>query len=806
MGDLSSKTIEEMTRAELEALIASGGVSSDPSSAPTTDRSAMSEALTPVPMPQAPLPDSVGGLQQIIDAGGVRSDKGPPKYINTGTNNAAGVDDTIQTQSPNMFSGVSSASNRGMTLGLSDPIAAFARAGVDTVWDGVTGADNPQSFGDRYDDHRNIIQSDAEAFRRENPITDIVAEGLGGLGALGGAGMGVKGARAVSPSASAAMERMSRGRVLPSVPGAGAAASNVSRGKTLATRSAKAAGVGSAATGFYEMNTSRPGEALNDALDGLLLGGVIGAGSVPVIELGLGLGRGVFNKIADKFGGDVTEAGRRIAAVVKEAGEGDLQRGIERVKRRLKTFGPGTVLADVLGERGVDMASGAALVPGKSRQQAADFVSGRKKDRPKRLRAVADENLSDESFYDNKDEIVESMRKEAEPLYKAAFAPKTTKGGRVVVQWDEHLERMINDPDMKRGMAQGIKIIRRDANADNIPFNYEEYAIKGFNEDGTLIFGGTPNLRVLDAGKRGLDQIIEAARDDFGKIKWTPDLRSIENFRKKLVAKLDDMTTDEDGVSLYKKARAAWAGPATELDSLDLGRAFLRGDEEISKKAFDALSDKNKELFLIGVRRETTKKINANTSTATNKFGEQFADMWIRFENILSPAKFKAFKEGIDAEIRKFEVDKSINTAAGSPTSKNIQNVKDLGAIPMAGVDVAEAGARGGGVGATMKTLSNALEYFRKPSPKIATELLDILVESDPKRQIELIDGLGLKTNIDKYMPFLSVAGGRKLAAIVAGRTPTMARVLTDPQTESQEFLGTKTEGKSMVNALKRKK
>ena len=420
------------------------------------------------------------------------------------------------------------------------------------------------------------------------------------------------------------------------------------------------------------------------------------------------------------------------------------------------------------------------------------------------MRNAAD-NIARGDYHTQLEAIVAKQRQASAPLYEKAFAPKTTKGGRVVVQWDEHLERIINDPDMKRGMAQGIEIIRRDADADNIPFNYEEYAIKGFNEDGTLIFDGTPNLRVLDAGKRGLDQEIKAAKDVFGNIQWTPNLKSIEKFRNRLVAKLDDMTTDEDGVSLYKKARAAWAGPATELDSLDLGRAFLRGDEEISKKAFDALSDKNKELFLIGVRRETTKKINANTSTATNKFGEQFADMWIRFENILSPAKFKAFKKSIDAEIRKFEVDKSINTAAGSPTSKNIQNVKDLGAIPMAGADVAEAGARGGGVGATMKTLSNALEYFRKPSPKIATELLDILVESDPKRQIELIDGLGLKTNIDKYMPFLSVAGGRKLAAIVAGRTPTMARVLTDPQTESQEFLGTKTEEKSMVNALKRK-
>jgi hypothetical protein len=802
MGDLSSKTIEEMTRAELEALIASGGVSSDPSSAPTTDRSAMSEALTPVPMPQAPLPDSVGGLQQIIDAGGVRSDKGPPKYINTGTNNAAGVDDTIQTQSPNMFSGVSSASNRGMTLGLSDPIAAFARAGVDTVWDGVTGADNPQSFGDRYDDHRNIIQSDAEAFRRENPITDIVAEGLGGLGALGGAGMGVKGARAVSPSASAAMERMSRGRVLPSVPGAGAAASNVSRGKTLATRSAKAAGVGSAATGFYEMNTSRPGEALNDALDGLLLGGVIGAGSVPVIELGLGLGRGVFNKIADKFGGDVTEAGRRIAAVVKEAGEGDLQRGIERVKRRLKTFGPGTVLADVLGERGVDMASGAALVPGKSRQQAADFVSGRKKDRPKRLRAVADENLSDESFYDNKDEIVESMRKEAEPLYKAAFAPKTTKGGRVVVQWDEHLERMINDPDMKRGMAQGIKIIRRDANADNIPFNYEEYAIKGFNEDGTLIFGGTPNLRVLDAGKRGLDQIIEAARDDFGKIKWTPDLRSIENFRKKLVAKLDDMTTDEDGVSLYKKARAEWAGPAQQVDSMKMGRRFMKGDEEVSKKVFDAMTPDNQSQFLLGVRREVTQFINSNTETAVNKFGDNKADLWIRFENLLPAEKFKAFKSSIDIEIKKAQNEKLINPNYGSPTERNRQNVENLSRAPGFLTEFLDSGATAGKSGMISALARGGKDWLKRPSKKVAGELLDTLLEMDPSKQSALLDAIGTGTAMDKFAPFLSKDRAAQLASIVAAKTPTMIQSLLRDKEEIEGQRGSRLERKPMKNAL----
>mgnify|MGYP003631670064 CR=1 FL=1 len=671
----------------------------------------------------------------------------------------------MQNASPGLFKGLTDAATRGFTGGLADPVRALGRTVGDKIGSAIAG-DDPVSFGDTYNLEAGKTRADEKAFSRANKYAGGTAE-------------------------IAAMMAN---------PASAAAGQFIARGPTMMNRTLRGLVTGAGGGAAYEGSTAEPGKNLEKTLEGLGTGALLGAGSVPFVEVALGFGRGAFQKLTESYGGDLSKAGRHIAEAIRNTGGGDLKAGIERVKRRIKTFGQDTVLADVI-DGGSDLASGAALVPGPTRKAADAFVDARRHNRPKRLQISAD-NIASGDYHTQLEAIVAKQRQASAPLYEKAFAPKTTKVGRVVVQWDEHLERIINDPDMKRGMAQGIKIIRRDANADNIPFNYEEYAIKGFNEDGTLIFGGTPNLRVLDAGKRGLDQEIEAAKDVFGNIQWTPDLRSIENFRKKLVAKLDDMTTDEDGVSLYKKARAEWAGPAQQVDSMKMGRRFMKGDEEVSKKVFDAMTPDNQSQFLLGVRHEVTKFINSNTETAVNKFGDNKADLWIRFENLLPAEKFKAFKSSIDIEIKKAQNEKLINPNYGSPTERNRQNVENLSRAPGFVTDFLDSGATAGKSGMISALARGGKDWLKRPSKKVAGELLDTLLEMDPSKQSALLDAIGTGTAMDKFAPFLSKDRAAQLASIVAARTPTMIQSLLRDKEEIEGQRGSRLERKPMKNAL----
>lgn len=717
--------------------------------------------LNGTPPPANPTGSNVGDMsnEDLMSAISNRD------YVKNVVSDPKGKEEPVmQNASPGLFKGLTDAATRGFTGGLADPVRALGRTVGDKIGSAIAG-DDPVSFGDTYNLEAGKIRADEKAFSRKNKYAGGTAE----IAAM-----------AANPASAAAGQF-------------------IARGPTMMNRTLRGLVTGAGGSAAYEGSTAEPGKNLEKTLEGLGTGALLGAGSVPFVEVALGFGRGAFQKLTESYGGDLSKAGRHIAEAIRNTGGGDLKAGIERVKRRIKTFGQDTVLADVI-DGGSDLASAAALVPGK-RKDADVFVDARRSNRRTRLHNAAD-NIASGDFYTQLEAIVAKQRQASAPLYEKAFAPKTTKGGRVVVQWDEHLERIINNPDMKRGMAQGIKIIRRDADADNIPFNYEEYAIKGFNEDGTLIFGGTPNLRVLDAGKRGLDHVIEAAKDDFGKIKWTPDLRSIENFRKKLVAKLDNMTTDENGVSLYKKARAEWAGPAKQVDSMKMGKRFTKGDEEVSKKVFDAMTPDNQSQFLLGVRREVTKFIDADTQTAINKFGDNKADLWIRFKNLLPAEKFKAFKSSIDIEIKKAQNEKLINPNYGSPTERNRQNVENLSRAPGFLTEFLDSGATAGKSGMISALARGGKDWLKRPSKKVAGELLDTLLEMDPSKQSALLDAIGTGTAMDKFAPFLSKDRAAQLAAIVAARTPTMIQSLLRDKEEIEGQRGSRLERKPMKNAL----
>tara|TARA_R110002126_G_scaffold91222_3_gene217183 strand:+ start:1707 stop:3893 length:2187 start_codon:yes stop_codon:yes gene_type:complete len=469
------------------------------------------------------------------------------------------------------------------------------------------------------------------------------------------------------------------------------------------------------------------------------------AGLFAALGTGVGLSTMV-NKLAQH--GATTAAEKKIVNLIRELGDGDEAAGFAEVQRRLAAGGDDTALVDTLGIQGEKMARAAANVPeGQGPVIADEFVQTRVGGRGGRLQKAAD-TLAPNEFNELLETLSAKMSKDAKPLYDEAFAPVSDLEGKVFAQWDDRLQRFLDEPEIQQGMATGIKIQRKESVARDLPFNFKEFAVKGFDENGNLIISGTPNLRAMDAAKRGLDQTINAAKDDFGNIKWTPDLKATEELRKALVAKLDDITTDQSGRSVYKEARAAYAGPASLDDAARMGRKFIQGDEEVSAKAVAAMSEGEREAFRVGSRRQISQIINDDTQTALTKFAPKKVTFWNKLRTVFpDDESFNIFAADVEKELTKGRVENTVGPRAGPHSTPLKEDIAQLTRMP----ETSSRGLEAAGqfiaapwniVRPAAILARPAIEWVKKPSSKTAEGLAKYLFELSPAKQKTMLDAL----------------------------------------------------------------
>ena len=469
------------------------------------------------------------------------------------------------------------------------------------------------------------------------------------------------------------------------------------------------------------------------------------AGLFAALGTGVGLSTMV-NKLAQH--GATTAAEKKIVNLIRELGDGDEAAGFAEVQRRLAAGGDDTALVDTLGIQGEKMARAAANVPeGQGPVIADEFVQTRVGGRGGRLQKAAD-TLAPNEFNELLETLSAKMSKDAKPLYDEAFAPVSDLEGKVFAQWDDRLQRFLDEPEIQQGMATGIKIQRKESVARDLPFNFKEFAVKGFDENGNLIISGTPNLRAMDAAKRGLDQTINAAKDDFGNIKWTPDLKATEELRKALVAKLDDITTDQSGRSVYKEARAAYAGPASLDDAARMGRKFIKGDEEVSAKAVAAMSEGERAAFRVGSRRQISQIINDDTQTALTKFAPKKVTFWNKLRTVFpDDESFNIFAADVEKELTKGRVENTVGPRAGPHSTPLKEDIAQLTRMP----ETSSRGLEAAGqfiaapwniVRPAAILARPAIEWVKKPSSKTAEGLAKYLFELSPAKQKTMLDAL----------------------------------------------------------------
>ena len=611
----------------------------------------------------------------------------------------------------------------GLSGGYMDEAAAALDApfvaGYRTLAEG-----QPFDLGRAYEDRRDIYRGELKDFRQEYPASALTSE-------IGGA--------VVSPINKVA------------------APFKISQAAGLGGRALRSAGAGGTIGGIHGTGHAEGGlgERAIGGGTGVVIGAGAGAAFTPILEGIAAVGRAGLQRILDRSG-SLTGAEKKVADAIAEVGDGNLEVGLQRVQEGLRSGGRDTTIGDVSGIGGQRLARAAANVPGPASKAADDFVAARVSSRGERLQEAADA-VGPNRFHDVLDKLTASQNKASKPLYDEAFAPVSDKAGRVYAQWDERLQRFLDDPIVQQGMAKGIRTQQLEALADDVPFNFQEYAVKGFDDVGNLIIEGTPNLRAMDAAKRGLDDILEGYRDKLtGKLQLDDYGRAVDRVRRSLVKKLDDITTDQTGRSAYKEARAAYEGPAKIKDAAWMGRRFMKGDEEIGRKTFDRLSEPEQQAFLLGVRRELSGMISKDTQTAAGKFADKKADLWQRLRNVLPGDKFNALKQGMEKETGKMQFERFINPRGGSQTTPLKEDIAELSRVPNWMLETAQGVGRGGGVYSLVGLpLRAARDRLTRPSQRMAQDLGRMLLTRDPTQQAAILQRLGRRRTPAQIIPQL---------------------------------------------------
>ncbi len=571
------------------------------------------------------------------------------------------------------------------------------------------------------------------------------------------------------------------GMIAGSILGPGKAVNALSKAPKLAE---KLAGVprylGYGAEGGLVGSIEAAGLAEGDAMDradDTGMGALVGAGAgmaLPAIAEGaFRVGRSAIQPIIDRFGAmALTGAGREIEKAARISGWSPAT-----IMKRLSARGPEAMLADV-SPAFKALAENVAQGSVRGNSVASTALNSRARGQGDRLTKMVKTNVADTGYFDMIDEMGTKRAKEASPFYDKAF--DNTKP----VSSDA-IDRLMTRPSFKQGMAKGVRIMRNEEAATGLTPHLSDAMFDGF-EDGAgdlnLLFKQVPSLRVLDAAKRGLDDMIYGPdfRNQYGKL--TTEGRSLEMMRKTLVDELDRMTT-VDGVSNYAIARAKWSGPTRIMEAGDKGRDMIFGDPEEMARTIAKYTDDELEGFRAGAAKAIIDRINHkdfNADAAKSIFNNRAMQKSMRLI-APHPDDYKEMIKGIANEMNMSSTRRQV--AGGSPTAFRTAMRKDT--------DTPEApqivgNAMMGNFGAALTGAGRAL-YRRVtdgPSQPVLDQLAPMLFSTDRAVQKQAMDLLAERYPValkmhQRGMAALSTMG--RTGGAVGGSIPMLPQENQEP-------------------------
>ena len=176
---------------------------------------------------------------------------------------------------------------------------------------------------------------------------------------------------------------------------------------------------------------------------------------------------------------------------------------------------------------------------------------------------------------------------------------------------DPVVQRLLQNNDVKAGIPRGVRIIRNEADAAGEPFSLQDYGLVEINPgvEDTLQMQGVPNMRLIDAAKRGLDAMINENSNQWGHLN---DLgRSQYLLKKALVDRAKELNP------AYADYLNTAASEYSLQNAAKLGRGIWRtGNKEETITQLADLSAPEKKMALQGAVRGLLEEIEKKPESA----------------------------------------------------------------------------------------------------------------------------------------------------------------------------------------------
>lgn len=305
--------------------------------------------------------------------------------------------------------------------------------------------------------------------------------------------------------------------------------------------------------------------------------------------------------------------------------------------------GKPVTLADVGGENIQGLAGNVARQPGEGRNITTQFLNARDEGAAARLQNDIRQYVSGgPSMVQTTEALLNARSAASRPAYDAMRAMDGI--------WSERLQQFIDEPLVKSGMARGYEIERLQALAEGRPFDPTQMGVN-LDAEGNIQLLRTPNMRVLDMAKQGLDAMVAAERNEItGRLSARGV--ALDRVREAYVAELDSL--DRNG--LYRAARAAWAGPSASLDALRLGRSVFQNSPEQNAAAFGRLTEGDQEFARLGVADMLRERL-ARTGLSGDEAKSIVKNPWMRDQLrpfFRSDEDFSRFVDAVATETKMF--------------------------------------------------------------------------------------------------------------------------------------------------------
>lgn len=352
-----------------------------------------------------------------------------------------------------------------------------------------------------------------------------------------------------------------------------------------------------------------------------------------------------------------------------------VQAVLKRIEQDQKAGGPTTqdmldlihavpgkpmTLADVGGENLQALLGRIQREPGEARQIITKFLTDRDLDSGLRMAGDVNAAVGEGSAHDTALALGVARSRAATPKYEAAFS-------RIVPTEQEAatVQRFINDQLGQDGLQKGLRIIQIENLAGDIPFNPADYGV-ALGENGRFVLEpGVPNLRLMDAVKRGYDHIVEEHRNDVtGKLDDYG--RAVNLARAAYTGQLRSM------YPRYGSALDAWGGPSTSMQALQDGRDFLKEEPEAISRQVASLSPSDKEFYKLGAAATLRKRI-ATTGPSGDESNRVAGNSYIRSQLrplFDSDEAANRYIDSVMAERRMFQT--KFKTMGGSQTASRV--------------------------------------------------------------------------------------------------------------------------------------